>query len=167
MTKGQIFTFFVFWFIYIVFISLFNHSNLTWSLFLSFIVTGFLVSLFVTLSSMRSERQFMRKLLVFDETEFDGEVLQKDWMNHFQFMIFVAHSGFGFLFKDSLIFVQQKKRDTGKRFEILFSDVATVSDTKFFGLINTGLKITLKSGKAELFALDKQSEFYRALMSRF
>jgi hypothetical protein len=103
----------------------------------------------------------MKQLLDLEETDIEGKVLQKDWMNHIRLWKIIAVPGFGFLLEDRLLFVQQKRRRT--EISIPFSDIADISDMKLLGIFDTGLKITLKSGKTEVFVLDKQSDFYKAL----
>lgn len=145
---------------------LFNYNDLTWQRCLVWIVSGILFGLWTIWSSKKSERQNMKLLLALDDFDFEGKAQHIDWMNHIRFCGVIAVNGYGFLLEERLIFVEQKKRWMGDRFDILFSDVVHISDSKFLGIFNTGLKITLKSGKTELFVLDKRGAFYKALMSR-
>ena len=164
MNTGDISTFCFFSFFWTVFMLFYYHNDLTTPRIISLIIAGLLSGLFVTWSLKRMQKNFVKKLLDFDETVFARHVLQKGLMNHFRVWKIIADGGFGFLLEDRLIFVQHKRKQTGKRLTILFSDIAYISDAKFLGVLNTGLKITLKSGKTELFVVEKESDFYKTLV---
>jgi len=164
MSTRHIYSFFFSTFFWTFFMLFFNYNNLNWKGILIYTVGGLLFGLWMTLYEIRKERQYVRWPFALDDIDIDGEILQKDWMYHFHGRRFIAITGFGLLLKDRLVFVEQKRRQTGKQFEILFADIAYISNVKFLGIFNTGLKIALESGKIELFKLDRKSEFYRTLM---
>ena len=160
MSTRHIYSFLIATFFWTVCMSVFNYNDLTWIRCLIYFVGGLLFGLGMTLWQVRQERQYVRWSFAFDEIDIDGDVLQKDWMSHFRGQGFITVSGFGLLLKDRLIFVEQKRRELVKRFTIQFSEIDDITEEKIFGI----LKITLKSGKKELFKLDKKSDFYKGLM---
>ena len=164
MSTRHIFNFIFAAFIWTVFMLLFNNNNLTCKVVLSYTVGGLIFGLWMTIWQMRQERQFVRCPFALEDIEIDGEILQKDWMYHLHGRGCIAITGFGLLLKDRLVFVEQKRRHLEKRFEIMFDDIAYISNVKFLGLFNIGLKFALESGKIELFKLDRKSDFYKTLM---
>ena len=167
MSTRHILFFFSTTFFLTVIMLLFNYNDLSWKGILIYTVGGLIFGLWMTLSQMRQERQYIRWPFALEDIDIDGEILQKDWMCHFHGRGIIAVTGFGLLLKDRLVFVEQKRRQLEKQFEIMFADIAYISNVKFLGIFNTGLKIALKSGKSELFKLDRKSNFYRALMENF
>jgi hypothetical protein len=145
---------------------LFKYRDMTWKLCLIWIICGLLFGLLMTLQFSWMRRKLMKRLLDFDETEIDGNILQKGLMNHFKIRGILAVGGFGFLLDDRLIFVQHKRKQTERRVTVPFSDITNISGIKFLGIFNTGLKITLQSGETERFVVDKQTDFYKAFIER-
>jgi len=164
MSTRHIFCFFSTAFFWTVFMLLFNYNDLSWEGILIYTVGGLFFGLLMTLSQMRQERQYIRWPFALEDIDIDGEILQKDWMCHFHGRRIIAVSGFGLLLEDRLVFVEQKRRQLEKQFEIMFADIAFISNVKFLGIFDTGLKIALKSGKIELFQLDRKNDFYRSLL---
>jgi hypothetical protein len=88
--------------------------------------------------------------------------MERDIMNHFRGII--TDGGIGYLYEDKLVFVPHKFNFSRKTIAIPFADIAKVSTYKIWGIINTGLRITLKSGKEERFVMNKSGDFYKNLI---
>jgi len=162
MSTKYIFTFCFYSIFLPVCISLFHYNDRTWKMVWVMIVIGILFCPLFIWWEKKRDRLNMNQFLDLEESDIDGKVLQKDWINHVRFWKIIAVPGFGFLFEDRLLFVQQKRRRA--EMSIPFSEITEMLDVKLWGILNTGLKITLKSGKTELFVLDKKGNFYKALM---
>ncbi len=101
--------------------------------------------------------------LLKNEPNFGQTPKDKAPMNHFK-GVFVE-GGTGYLLQDKLIFIPHKLNLSKERVTVLFTDVRSASGYKVFGIVNVGLKITLKSGKKEKFIVDKSGEFFQLLMA--
>ncbi len=90
------------------------------------------------------------------------EIIHKEVINHFKNRI-VAVGGVGYVLKTKMVFVSHKQQPSDKSLEIPFSEIATISGFKFYGIVDTSLKIVLQSGKEERFAVDKTNQLYHIL----
>jgi hypothetical protein len=87
---------------------------------------------------------------------------ERDVINHFRGII--SDGGIGYLYENKFVFVPHKFNFSRKTIVIPFADIAKVSSYKIWGIINTGLRITLKSGKEERFVVNKSGDFYKNLI---
>jgi hypothetical protein len=90
------------------------------------------------------------------------KVISCGLMNHVRGII--ADGGAGYLLSDSLVFVPRKMNLSRKEVHIPFSEVENITGYKIRGIFDTGLKITMKSGKVEKFVVDKTRPFYKMVL---
>jgi len=100
-----------------------------------------------------------------DDPDLGQPIMKRARMIHFRGIF--ADDGIGYILQDRFIFIPNKLNWTKKPKNILLSDVKCILDCKILGIFNKGLKIEMKSGKIEKFAVDKTSSFYDMLINRF
>lgn len=94
----------------------------------------------------------------------EHEILEKSCLNHIRGMI--ADGGVGYILPDRLVFIPHKINLSRKEVNIFFSEVESITSYKLWRMFDTGLKITLKSGKVEKFVVDKTTPFYKMVLNR-
>jgi hypothetical protein len=97
-----------------------------------------------------------------ENPELGQPVLEKSCVNHFRGII--ADGGVGYLLNDRFVFHPHKLNLSTKDLTILLSEIEQVQSYKIM-FFDTGLKIILKSGKVEKFAVNKEDEFYTKLLN--
>jgi hypothetical protein len=107
-------------------------------------------------------RRRMQKKISKVDNYLGRKVIGCGLMNHFRGII--ADGGTGYLLSDSLVFIPHKMNLSRKEVNIPFSDVESITDHKIRGIFDTGLKITMKSGKVEKFVVDKTTLFYKMVL---
>jgi hypothetical protein len=100
--------------------------------------------------------------LLQEEPELRQPILEKAGISHFRGII--ADGGVGYVLQDRLIFVPHKMNLSRKEVSIPFSEVESITDHKIWGIFDTGLKITMKSGEIEKFVVDKTTPFYKIVL---
>ena len=116
---------------------------------------GFGISTTKHLKRMRT-RTLNRKV------DLGAEVISKDWMSR-QKVIAIA-GGVGYLLRDKLVFIPHKLNFSRKTVTIPLSEIESVSGYKVWKIFSVGVKITLKSGKAERFIVDHAGSFYSSTL---
>ena len=99
-----------------------------------------------------------------DDPDLGQPILKRARMIHFRGIF--ANEGVGYLLQDRLIFIPNKQNWTKKQRDILLLDIKRILGYKILGMFDTGMKIEMKSGKIEKFAVDKTNSFYEMLINR-
>ena len=99
-----------------------------------------------------------------DDPDLGQPILKRARMIHFRGIF--ANEGVGYILQDRLIFIPHKLNWTKKQCDILLLDIKRILGYKILGIFDTGMKIEMKSGKIEKFAVDKTNSFYEMLINR-
>ena len=99
-----------------------------------------------------------------DDPDLGQPILKRARMIHFRGIF--ANEGVGYILQDRLIFIPNKQNWTKKQRDILLLDIKRILGYKILGIFDTGLKMEMKSGKIEKFAVDKTNSFYEMLINR-
>ena len=140
-----------------------KHGHVPWFIYVLMILLGFIYVLGFERTLLRAMKQFQNSQLEDDSADLGETVLARTGMNHLRSIF--ADGGTGYLLQDKLIFIPHKLNLSKERVTVLFTDVRSASGYKILGIVDVGLKITLKSGKEEKFIVDKSAEFFRLLMA--
>lgn len=138
-------------------------EQMPWYFYLIIIIGALLYSWWITFLFKRRMQSTRKRLLEEDDAEFDEKIVCRDGINHIEKI--VATGGIGYLLQSKLVFIPHKLNITKKELTILFSDILNISDYRVWGLFETGVKITLNTGKIEKFVVDKAGDFYCRLMN--
>lgn len=146
-----------------------NGKDIDGDRIISCIIQGIIFSIifaYVMNKTMKNMRKKLKEKLNEEDVDFGKPLIARDLMNHYRGI--TADGGFGYLLSDSLVFVPHKlfMFNTPSAITIMLSDIRKVSDYKVLGLFDTGLKITLKSGKVEKFVIDKESDLYKKIATK-
>lgn len=114
------------------------------------------------LIAMRSFDKKLHVNLLNKDTYLGGEIISQGLINHLRGII--ADGGAGYLLNDRFVFHPHKLNFSTKDLTFLLSDIEQVQSCKIM-FFNTGLKITMKSGKVEKFVVNKEDEFYTKLLN--
>ena len=104
----------------------------------------------------------MQPQLLSEDVDFDGEVVSKGCVNRFRGV--VADGGVGYLLRNKLVFIPHKLNFSRKTVSIPLADIESVSGYKVWRIFSVGVKITLKSGKVERFAIDHAGSFCSSVL---
>jgi hypothetical protein len=96
-----------------------------------------------------------------NDIDFGEPIKDKALINHFRGI--VPDGGVGYLLSTKFVFIPHKLIFFHKKVTVNFSEIENIFDFKLLGILSTGLKILMKSGKTERFVIDKKSLFYKNL----
>ncbi|MGV8138573.1 MAG: hypothetical protein AB2L20_25505 [Mangrovibacterium sp.] len=140
-----------------------KYGHVRWFIYVLMILLGFIYVWGFERTLLRAMKQFQNSQLEDGSADLEETVLARTGMNRLSSIF--AEGGTGYLLQDKLIFIPHKLNLSKERVTVLFTDVRSASGYKVFGIVDVGLKITLKSGKEEKFIVDKSGEFFRLLMA--
>jgi hypothetical protein len=117
----------------------------------------------ISVMQFNRQRKLFAKRLRCEKIDLYSDCLNKDQMGHFKGIF--ANGGTGYLLQDKIVFVPHKCNFSRKTITVLFADIMKISPLKIWGIMDIGLKISLKSEKEERFVVDKSNDFYHYLIS--
>jgi hypothetical protein len=108
----------------------------------------------------RNIRKIQKELQEKEDVDFEQPLIAKDLTVHFKGIF--SGAGFAYLLSDRLVFVPYKSTYMFKTLTVMLSDIISVS-TRYWiiGVKVDGLKIILKSGDTETFAINRDSSLFK------